>query len=152
MRIVNSVILSVVLNVMPMVSHAYAEDRGYFHCFNLSDEQKKWFRSPGVSSCCDLADGLPVRFEERPAGIFVPPFKTAYIEAIACRDNTSYNFGSDDPGDNPRGDRSDWVKVDDNKVLRKSNPIGVGVIWYTNAGYPSTEEHDVRCFVGLNKV
>jgi hypothetical protein len=121
---------------------------------HLSEDQKKWFASPGVSNCCNLADGMPVRFEERSSGTFVPPYEVAYYEAVACRDNESHQFGSPlaPLKEGEEEDRSSWIRVEPEKELKKSNPIGVGVIWWANAGYPAGEEHQARCFVGLDKV
>ena len=123
-------------------SPAHAADQGYFNCFHLTDDQRSWFRLPGISRCCDLTDGMPVRFEERPEGTFVPPYGASRVEAEACRDAPDVLWGEGPLGE----DRSAWVRVPDQQVLRKNNPIGVGVIWW-GPGY--VMEHAVRCFVGL---
>jgi hypothetical protein len=145
-------ILAIVLSLVPVLAHA--EDKGFFNCMHLSKEQKDWFATPGVSECCNLADGMPVRFEERPTGTFIPPFEKAYFEAAACRDSVSFQFGSPVPPlkDGQEEDRSSWIRIDSTRMLKKSNPIGIGIVWWTNAGYPSTEEHTARCFLGLDKV
>lgn len=126
--------------VLPSLAHA--ADQGYFNCFRLTDDQRSWFRQPGISHCCDLTDGMPVRFEDRPEGTFVPPYGAARVEAEACRDAPDVLWG-----DGPLGeDRATWIKVPDAQVLRKNNPIGVGVIWWVNSG---EDDREIRCFVGL---
>ena len=143
---VKSVLLSTLLILAPSVS--YSKDQGYFNCLKLTDEQKQWFTTPGISNCCQLSDGMPIRFEERPDGTYVLPFEYAWYEAAACRDHPDEPFPSS-PQDE---DRSHWTKVLPEKFLRKNNPIGVGIVWWENAGYPSSGEHNARCFVGLPKV
>ena len=128
---------------------AAAADQGYFNCLHLEESQRAWFASAGIKTCCDLSDGMPVRFEERPEGVFVPPFTESRAEALACKAGTPW-------GDRqrPGEDHSHWVLVYGPVVLRKNNPIGVGVIWWTNSAYDAgpSMSHTVRCFVGLPRV
>ncbi len=129
-----------------MTIAASAADQGYFACLHLTDDQKAWFGSSGVSRCCNLADGMPTRYEERPDGVFIPPFAEVKAEADACRNGTRID-------ESDGGDHHHWMRVVDGLILRKNNPIGVGVVWWTNSGEqdPATE-HGIRCFVGLPRV
>jgi hypothetical protein len=143
------IILAIILALTPTLAHA--KDQGFFECFHLSIEQQAWFNLPQVNQCCKLADGMPVRFEERGDGIYVPSFAVAWREAMECKNDPSLQFGTVPLKDNQEEDRSNWVRVEPQKVLKASNPIGVGVVWWANAGYRASD-HDVRCFVGLDKV
>lgn len=138
-----------ILAVAVLVTPAMAKDRGFFNCFHLSKEQKEWFTTQGVKSCCDLSDGMPTRYEERGDGTFVPPFEQAYFEAAACRDNPEDDGWPHVPTDD---DRSRWVKVDNDRILRKGNPIGPAIAWWMNAGDPTPDtEHSLLCFDGQVK-
>jgi hypothetical protein len=81
---------------------ACAEDIGQWASYQLSVEQKAWFKKisdgNGVA-CCDGADGYPVEYEMR---------------------NNKYwvHFNSV------------WLPVPESAVLRQPNPIGVAVAWF----------------------
>ena len=125
---------------------ARAEDQGFFGCLNLSVEQKVWFSQPGISECCRMADGMPTRYEERPDGIYVPNINDERWVPY-CADKVALGQAPDD------GDHSWWFKVIDGVVLKKGNPIGVAVIWWTNASWINRQTtHTVRCFIGLPRV
>jgi hypothetical protein len=124
--LISALVAAVVL--LAIVSTIRAEDRGYFNCFNLTKEQKDWFASDGVKNCCDLSDGMPSYSEDRPDGIYVPPYKTAYKLAWSCKTGEAWN------PDPPSSDHSDWIRVADSSVLRKQNPVGVVIVWWENPG------------------
>lgn len=128
---------------------AHAADQGYFNCLGLGDDAREWFKSTGIVDCCNIADGMPVRYEERPDGLYVPPFTESKAEAVTCRDNAKADWHGSPPGE----DHSHWIKVIDEVVRKKPNPVGVAVIWWTNSASPDPNmSHTVRCFVGVLKV
>ena len=119
---------------------ADAADQGFFACLKLAPEQVAWFSRPGISGCCKLADGMPTRYERRSEGIFVPPFTEAVAQARACRDGM--------PWKEPKDTHDHWVQIPADRVLMgKSNPIGVAVIWWTEAAYDNGQQHTVLCFI-----
>jgi hypothetical protein len=140
--LITALVAAIVL--LAIVSTIRAEDRGYFNCFGLTQEQKNWFASDGVKTCCDLSDGMPSYAEDRSDGIYVPPHKTAYKYAWSCKMGEVWN------PDPPDGDHSDWIRVADSSVLRKSNPVGVVIVWWSNPG--GENARDVRCLEILEKV
>ena len=130
--------------IIAVVSTVMAVDRGYFNCFDLTQEQKDWFASDGIRQCCDLSDGMPSYAEDRPDGVYVPPYKTAYKNAWSCKMGEAWSPDALD------GDHSDWIRVADASILRKSNPVGVVIVWWSNPGGETSR--DVRCLGILNKV
>jgi hypothetical protein len=125
-----------------MTVPAAAANQGYFACLHLAPGQSEWFTHSNIVACCNLADGMPTRYEERPEGIFVPPFSEAFAEATACK------RGNDWVDDKP-GPHDHWVMVYPTDVLKTSNPIGVAVVWWTQTSYGPDQNHSVRCFIGL---
>ena len=130
--------------LIALIVQVSAADKGYFNCFNLTQEQKDWFASEGVRTCCDLSDGMPSYAEDRADGVYVPPYKTSYKLAWSCKMDEVW---SPDP---PGGDHSDWIRVADASILRKSNPVGVVIVWWSNPGGETFR--DVRCLGVLQKV
>jgi hypothetical protein len=52
------------LLVLLTLSSVHAEDKGQWNKYNLTDQQRAWFKNtPQVKSCCDVADGYPVNYE-----------------------------------------------------------------------------------------
>jgi len=127
-----------------LVTPAAAADQGYFACLHLAPEQLSWFAQAGISACCNIADGMPTRYEQREDGVYVPSLAEAIVEARACRSEI-------EPA-KPSADRSTWVRVPDKAIqplLNKSNPIGVAIVWWSNASWPDAPsfEHKILCFI-----
>ena len=87
---------------------AYAEDKGQWNAYSLSQKQKAWFKtvldSSGIS-CCAAADGYPVVYELRGNNYWVL-------------------F------------QGEWMEVPDHAVRRQENPVGEAVdwFWFVNGG------------------
>jgi hypothetical protein len=81
---------------------AYAGDLGQWAGYQLTVEQKAWFKrmhdGNGIG-CCDSADGYPVEYEMRKDGYWV-------------------HFNSV------------WLSVPEGAILRQPNPIGTAVAWF----------------------
>ena len=138
--LITALLAAVIL--IAIISAVRARDNDYFHCFGLTQEQKNWFASDGIKQCCDLSDGMPSYAEDRADGVYVPPYKTSYKLAWSCKMGEAWS--SDLPGDH-----SDWIRVADSYILRKSNPVGVVIVWWSN---PGGDSRDVRCLGILEKV
>jgi hypothetical protein len=137
MRITTAIVLSLI------AGPAVAADQGYFGCLDLKPSQLAWFKKEGIASCCDIADGMPTRYEVREDGVYVPPYSEAVVEARACRKKEAVA--------SPGPDHNHWVRVPDKAidVMRgKPNPIGVAIIWWSNASWNTPNvQHDVLCFI-----
>ena len=96
---------------------------GEWEPYNLSPEQKSWFKgvkAPSGVPCCDWADGHPINYDIRLDGYWIP-----------------------DPVhlDLPR----QWIHVPPEAVVHNAgNPIGGAIVWYVMQG-PDTVY--IRCFV-----
>jgi hypothetical protein len=80
----------------------YAADLGQWASYQLSAEQRAWFKqmSDGRGiACCDGADGYPVEYE--------------------MHDNKYWVRY-----------KSVWLPVPEDAILRQPNPIGVAVAWF----------------------
>ena len=138
-----------------IVSPAHAEDKGYFNClrYGMTDAQKKevadWFRSDGVSNCCDLSDGMPGWAEDRADGVYIAPREVALPLAEACRDHPDQPLGE------PPKNHADWIKGDTGRTLHKNNPVGVVVVWWISsysAVAPSGVLWTPRCVANLVRI
>lgn len=132
------------LILLAMCSSASAFDQGYFTCMALSPDHASWFKT--VDNCCDIADGMPTRFEDRADGVYVPPFSETKALAEVCKS------GSEIPTEPVNADHSHWVKIPYGAERIKNNPIGIAVVWWTNSHAIDTPEgtpteHSIRCFV-----
>jgi hypothetical protein len=119
--------------VFHIIASAHAADQGYFNCFraSMTADQKKemadWFRSDGVANCCDLADGTPGFAEDRADGVYIAPREVMLPLIEACRDHP------DQPMGDAPSDHGDWIRADIGRILHKSNPIGVVVVWWVSS-------------------
>ena len=81
---------------------AYAGDSGQWAGYQLTVEQKAWFKrmhdGNGIG-CCDSADGYPVDYEMREDGYW------AHFNSV-------------------------WLSVPESAILRQPNPIGTAVAWF----------------------
>jgi hypothetical protein len=136
--------IKLILASFLIATPAIAADQGYFKCLLLTTEQAAWFAQNDITQCCDLADGMPTRYEERNDGTYVPPFSEDVAEAKNCKEEG----GSWDDVRADEPDHSHWVRVPDAAVLHKPNVIGFAVVWWTNS-YSMSSDHTVRCFVGV---
>lgn len=102
---------------------AWDKVAGEWEPYNLSPEQKSWFRGVRAGSgvpCCDQSDGHPTDYDIRPNGFWIPD--PIHLET-------------------PRP----WIPVPPEAVIHNAgNPIGEAVVWYTIQG-PDTVY--IRCFV-----
>jgi hypothetical protein len=124
-----------------LISTVQAKDKGYFDCFQLSAEQKKWFAQQPMKGCCELSDGQPTPYELRSDAYYIPPYSAPKL----CEANESKELNK------ILNDKSTWVRVPSDRIKKVKNEIGFGVVWWENAGnnsYPPPS-HNPRCFVPI---
>ena len=114
----------------------YAADKGYFDCFKLSAEQKKWFDQDPMKSCCKLSDGQPTPYELRSDAYYIPPYSAPNL----CEANESKELNK------ILNDKSTWVRVPSDRIKKVKNEIGFGIVWWENSGAFS---RDPRCFIPI---
>lgn len=119
---------------------AKAADGGFFNCFELSPEDKTWFQQQPMKTCCDLGDGMPVPYEHRSDGYYIPAFDAPRM----CEAQDSEELKRQ------LYDKPKWIRVPGEVVKYVKNPIGWAVVWWTDAKLRAPEiAHSVRCFIPM---
>lgn len=132
------------LALLLMTSAAQAADHGYFSCFHFNLDARQWFSRGEPAACCNIADAMATRYEDRGDGVYVPPYTETIVEARMCGDGKlpdSSQFGPD---------HSHWIRVPNDAIKKNGNQAGIAVIWWTPLpGNGEDDQHTVKCFIDV---